>query len=717
MSQTMSASPTVVLLGIRDGSKRVQSPSLEVRPSFLPKTYLYAETGSTAAQYVDGSYASLIYGTDTFDLRKKYANHATRIVNTVFSAAGASIIERVIPKDVGPKPNVLLSLDLLETDIPQYVRGPDGNILMDNTNNPTPTGTTVRGYIGKWVLTGKKRAPSDQTDYTTTTDSTLFGISANVAGDQTDGVNTSIRFPILEFWSDFFTEATAGIRLYAPISTGDDPLNTKLMKAIGSYPFRISMVQRIKTMQAGSIRTTSRMIPTLQGGNYVECVLKPNQINPYTDAECSITEQFLGGWKAIGSPGYLDVIPPIGQIHVYQENADYVLGLLSAAEINAVKANALYAHMSDFSDPTTDSYIFNLVSGQNGNGTKYLSYQLNNQAANASTLSQNIDLMTFGGELGTMSNANFAALVEEKVAQYLDPDSPVQDMALNTESCFIDGGFPFETKKKLAALISQRKDIFLYWSTFDPDYYKFLTPDGESAIAAALKAAGDLMPESTFYGTEACRYLIMGRFGPLAGASHSREQFPVVLELTKMLTRVMGAGDGMWKMDEMPDSSPKNELTMFTKLNVESVSTTQRQRDWENGLNYPVHNTRRIMHFDSLKTGYSDDTSILTSPFMGQAACDIQKIAAQAFRNVMGSVKLTQAQVCERVRAEIDTVCNGKFGTVVKVVPNIYTTPADTLRGYSITGEVAMYGNNQVTRMQLSIPALRASDLTGATTK
>ena len=709
----MSASPHIEMLGIKDGSKRVQAPSKEVRPSILPLIYLYAETGPTKRQFVDGSFASTVYGTDTFDLRKRCANHATRMATTVFKAAGSAIVERVVPKDVGPKPNVLLSLDLLATDIPQYQRGPDGNILLDTNNKPIPTGTTVAGYIGKWVLSGKKRAVNDTNDYTSMSDESLYGLSSNTVGDQTDGTNTSIRFPMMEFWSDFFCEANSGIRIYAPGNTGTTPLNTKLMKAVNSFPFRMSLVQQVQSKQAGSIRTTSRLIPTLGGGNYVEFVLKPNQINPYTDEVCSIEDRFTDGWKAVGTPGLLDVIPPIGKMHIYQENVEHVLGLLSKAEIDAVAANSNYAYMSDFSDPATDPYIFNLVSGTNANGTKYMSFQLNSRDANATALNENIDLMTFGGELGTMNNANFAELVEEKVALYLDPNSYVQEMAVNVESAFFDSGFPFATKKKLAALIAHRKDIFLWWCTWDPDYYKNLTEEAESAIAAALKAAGDLMPESSHYGTETCRYGIMGRFGPLSGTRNTREMQPVMLNLVQMLMRFGGAGDGKWKMDELPDSSPKNELTMFNSINIESVSPLQRLRDWNNGLNYPVHNTRHILHFDSLKTGYGDDTSVLTSPFFCMAACDVQKIAAQAFRNYQGSVKYTQAQVCDRVRAEIDLECSGRFGSFIKVVPNIYITPNDATNGFSITGDVKMYANNQVTTMSLSIVALRSSDLTG----
>ena len=181
MTNIVSGAPRIYQTGIKDKSRVTVQAVREAIPTFLAKVYGYAKTGPTEPQLVVGNSRTLMYGSESFDERSKYATHATILSNALNAKANTQMFQRVIPKDAGPKSTIRLYLDMLATQVPVYERSEDGAILKDVDGLPKETGETTPGYKARWVV---KQIALDQ-----------FGLASEIPGDLVDGVTQSVMYP------------------------------------------------------------------------------------------------------------------------------------------------------------------------------------------------------------------------------------------------------------------------------------------------------------------------------------------------------------------------------------------------------------------------------------------------------------------------------------------------------------------------------------------
>ena len=236
MNAIVNAAPMTIFQGTDDKSTRALVPEAEALPTHLPKVYIYAKKGPTKPQLVSGASRSIMYGEDSFDLRKKWANHATVLSNTINSQGNAQMIERVQPVDAGPPASIRLWLDLLPTQVPVYQRNSDGSYALDVDGNRIPTGSTVAGYKAKFIRDFVKPLNGNDT----------FGQATQSAGDQTDGGAQSVRYPLMDVRAPYFGEDgnNFGLRMWAPTSKSSIAVSEAVIENEKVYPFRMACVYR-----------------------------------------------------------------------------------------------------------------------------------------------------------------------------------------------------------------------------------------------------------------------------------------------------------------------------------------------------------------------------------------------------------------------------------------------------------------------------------------
>lgn len=152
MAYIKNGSPQVIQLGADDKSGRVVTPSSEPIPQHCPLFYIFAEKGPTDRLLLSASKLETIYGTKTFSVNEKFYNHQTRGLLTVEGQANTCMVKRLVPEDAGIKSNRVTYLDVLPTEIPNYVRDSYGSYVVDPlTNNykvdkqkPTISGYKVK---------------------------------------------------------------------------------------------------------------------------------------------------------------------------------------------------------------------------------------------------------------------------------------------------------------------------------------------------------------------------------------------------------------------------------------------------------------------------------------------------------------------------------------------------------------------------------------------
>lgn len=733
MSQSyiINAAPMVIERGTQDLSTRQLPQDPEALPQHLPKFYVYAQKGPATPQLAVGAGRQDLYGTDTFDLRKKYANHATAFSNLVNAEGNTCMYERIIPDDAGPESNLLLSIEILETQVDPYLRDDKGNIIYyfnAETNKLVPTASTesVTGYQARWLV-------SSNTNATTAAD---FGVANIVTGTWTDGTNLSKIYPILELKVSNKGEYgnNSGINIWAPNTLSPSGFNTRLMIAEKAYPFKIGMIRR------PDANSTPVGVHSIMGDPDLTFMFKPGAIDPTYDSQVFIGDILLDAYQNLTDPKYPTVYGDFGRMALYSSNLNTVSSLVATAESAYLNSKYTVANgLDQFTDFTVngtfdaavldaEKLLANIVSAQSSNGFAYYTLQIVSNPAGVPkvpvgvtisevALGQLSNIYAAGGSDGTMSDDLFAVCVGNKVTEYANNDSQLQDLAVNVESILYDSGFPLPVKKQLASFIAQRKDTFVALSTYEVNTFESGMPLANAAeehsTAIALRTFLQFYPESDYYGTPVMRGMIIGRSGILRNSQFTK-RLPMMTEVAIKSARYMGAANGRWKSGYNFDGAPGSVVDYMSDVSIVFTPATTRNKDWDVGLNWVQSYDRRSVFFPALKTVYTDDTSVLNSYFTALAIGQLNKIAHAAWREFSGVSSLSNAELCRKVNSFVSNKTQDIFDGRYVIKPNATITDMDDLRGFSWTLPISIYANNMKTVMTTSVQAYRMSDLVTA---
>lgn len=686
-------------LGTQDLSTRQLVREPVSVPTHLPKFFIYAKKGPLTPQLAVGDSRVALYGEETFDLRSKYANHATVFANGVNAEGNSCMYQRVLPADAGPNANLFLSLEVVaETALDDYDRNTDGSIKTDAAGDPIVVGT-ISGYKARWVISSAATV-SDL--------NTKFGARTITAGTLTDtaAMATSSVYPIMDLKMSYVGEDgnNTGIRLWAPNSTTGGGFDKRIMSVEKVYPFRIAVIRR--NPKTG----TAKAQETVFGEQSVLVSFKKGATNPVTDQQLHVDDVFIQGYSNTDDPAYPPLYGEFGDVHVYQNNVQTVLELLYAAEKTYVD-NAATAIPNDFPAATgvvnSDAWLFNILTGASSEAYPYHTFQLVGGAGSV-TLGEYTNLYAAGSSDGTMNDTLFAGLVADKVIEYRDANSSLMNTALNVESIIYDSGFPLDTKYALCSFIANRKDTFCALGTYEVGGLE-LTAAEDNSVAIALRTRLQFYPESDYFGTAVMRGLIMGRSGRIR-ASQWKDKISPLYEVAVKAARYMGAGNGIWKTGKNFDGAPGSILDYIYDVSVAYTPVSVRNRDWDAGLNWVQSYDLRSNFIPALKTVYNDDTSVLNSFLTALAICELNKVAEKAWRYYSGVSYLTAAQLAIRIDNFIRDNVAGRFDSRFIIEPETYYTEADKARGYSGTTRIKIYAANMWTVMTTYVQAFRLDD-------
>ena len=681
-------------LGTQDSSTKPLVREPYAQPTHCPKVYFYAQKGPTTPQLAVGGSRVMLYGEDTFDPRSDYFNHATLFANGFNSKGNTCMYQRLLPKDAGPEANLYLSLEVYETQVDDYHRNSDGSYEIDpNTNLPKVKGQTA-GFKVRWLVTNSDSVADMQAKYGKRT-------------VETGTLHTDSKiYPIMDLKTSFVGKDGnyAGLRIWAPTTGTGGSFDRRVVKQQKVYPFRVSVIR--KNPKTGTAKVTDNIF----GEQSVLVTFKPKAINNYTERQMYIADVLVPSYSNTTDERYPPVFGDWGAVHVYQANIDTLIKKFYEKEKTFVDTNAITGN-HDF--PTAagvvdgDEWLFNMISGQTQDAYPYHTFVFD-RTAPAQSLGEYVNLYAKGSSDGTMNNTSFAALVEEAVADYLDPNSQVMNTALHIDTVLYDSGFPLETKKKLLAYIAERKNTFVFLTTYEVGGQRSTAGD-ENALATALRTRARYYPESDYFGTHVMRALIMGRNGKIRDSQWT-DYAPVLYEVGVKSADYMGAANGKWKPGKSFDGAPGSILDYMYDINVPYTSVSVRNRDWDAGLNWVQSYDLKSNFIPALKTVYDDDTSVLNSMFTALAICEINNVAERAWRYYSGNTKLTTGQLAERIDNFIREGCNGKFDDRFIIEPQTYYTDADKARGYSGTTVVKLWANSGFTVMSFYVQAHRMSD-------
>lgn len=701
MQSIVNAAPMHLMFGTEDVSTRtIELAPLEM-PAHLPKFYGFAKRGPNTPQLVVGGSRTLIYGADSFTVGSKWFTHATLYSNEVNNFGNAQMFERLIPDDAGPVANLLLSLELLKDMIDDYERNADGSLKLDINENPIPLATKIEGYKRVWHVTHiLDKADVGKFGNAPKKAGTLTGVDKN--GDPT----TSQIYPWMELRASSIGSDgnNTGLRLWAPTITQNSAFDTRILGTGKQYPFRMSVIRREDEYSSG------RPVTNTAGEQNVLVTHKPNGVNPVTGANFDVRTNFIEAYQNVNDPAYPTQLGDFGKINMYDGNIEEVLNLLFLAEKAYLETNVTAQGDIMPGDTPDARYKMNVYGVCNYDTTPY--HTLIGDNTNGIVMSEYTQQYNAGGDDGSMDHDTLDKMVRERIQEYSDPNSRLQSMALNVENTFYDSGFTRDTKLKLTSFISQRKDTFLWLSTHEHGKIRKSASE-ESSMAIGLRTQAQLYPESDYYGTPVMRCAIMGRVGKLRSSLWVDDVSPL-LEVAGKMSAYLGRGDGKWRAGGNFSGAPGSVLSRIYDVNENYTPAMQRNRDWENGLNWVEAYDMQRNSIPALKTVYTNDTSVLTSVLTVYAICNLERIADQAWIQFRGRDDLTRLQLKEQIEGFVYKSIENKFDNRYQVVPEVFFTDADISRGYSWQLRNNIYANNMMTVQTSHVRAHRMEDFVPA---
>lgn len=688
MVQPINAAPYTNYLGIDDESKAQGSIPAQQTPTHLPLHPLYAPWGPTDPTVVDASGISAVFGNDIFNTRSPYYTAQSFYAQTVLKQGNQVMVQRLLPADIGPKARILLSLDIVADTVQQYQRNSDGTFLLDSSGAKIPltgTGATLPGYHARWVLNQWQTTPTTE----------AFGSVATRTGALTASAGSvqSTLYPILELEATFDGAYgnNLGMRLTAPTTLDLSPASSSEQAAVGAAIFRLQMLQRASALSSPTVLNTQ------SGDSYAEFALLPGAFNASVDQDLDFLHVIATAWSNHGVPGNQPIYGPFENAHVYASNLTTVLSMIATSEAGV---GALPAGASE--------WLVNPFTATSVTGVPYYSVNLDNASAGGLIFTGNSQFFAVGASDGTMTAASYdadAATFFESI-----PNSELMDIAKYPFSIIYDSGYSMTTKQALAAVLPARPEVAVIFTT-QSLLQAQNTAAQDSSAAAGIAAMVGNYPDSTVYGTPACRAQIVGGSGYLLPAYTWTGLIPMSVQLASAYAAYMGAANGTWNNAVPPDENPGNVITMFRSTNATWKSALARANDWTTGLVWTENYDTVSQYFPALASVYTNDTSILKGFINVLVACDLIKVAHAVRRQLSGISRLTDAQFIQRSNQLIQNAVKGRYDGRVAVVADTYYSTQDQNNGYSWSVNITMYGNNMKTVGSVTITARRQSEL------
>lgn len=689
MSVSMASSlPRTEVLGFKDISGRGQPLEIVTLPIFLPYTPLLTAWGpEDNAHLVNGSGFSVMYGDKSFEAGSPLRTHQSVLAQKVMGVGGMALVRRLLAPGAAIA-NSRIWIDIVEDDIEQYERNVDGSFKRTN-GALVPTNTTLRGFRARFVITEIEVGDDD-------------GIGAGVAiggGLVAKDGTESTMYPLFDLQARFYGErgSNTGFRLVAPTLKSGIAANADLIEEKGGFLYRFYALERADSTTGGSV------ISSLDGEQYIEFSLKKGLVDPKSKIDYSYDKRILAGYES-KDPANFTGYGPLKSFHVYKQNVDKILGDIYANEKDHGLINA----------EVTPEQTINLLGAQSAEGIPYYTYEIQGPASGGVLFGENASHWLKGGSDGVIEEDTYDKLVRDELNIFGDGLVPYADDASYPMSTFVDTGFTQETKALMGNIMRVRPDSYVIASTQDV-LEKLNTPAEDSSIGAVLRNTLQLIPESEFYGTGACRAVVMKHAGEYLDSDYDGI-LPFTIEFAVKLATYMGDATGKMKNGYAPDEEDARIVKSYIGHNAVFRNVVPRNKDWQNGISSAQpYDHRGSVFFPAIQTIYHDNTSVLNSFFPMVICCHLNRIGTLAWRVFTGNSRKTALQYVNDVDTFIEEQVKDAYDSRADITPRSYYTAADARRGYSWHTDIeGLYDLNKNVEV-LTIVAGRRPATTGET--
>ena len=706
----INAGSQIVNLGVKDNSRVGTVPLLDPTPQHCPKSFIFAQRGDGTAF---GGIAELqsFFGAATFDGKKEYMNHQTAFVELFGQNGNAQMVKRVYPSDIGPRANVTISLEMLETTLDNYKRNSGGSIVTNPTTDEpviNDLDPTVVGYKARFLVS--KFNGELET-----------GSRARKAGTLKDGATTSIIIPICDAVANF---------------KGKDYNNSGLIFSMISEKNKdANLVDRMKSLlyNLQIVRRANEKSSTVAKENIFGAIASQFTLNgaehPFLGKVLDI-KNAKQSWENIEDRRYDIIYNEFEDIYFYQDEIEDVLASFMENEkehISSVPETwtdnetaatiEWFDYLSDDAEELVDNekYLTNIFTGFSSKNVRYFTLEMISDSSDIVnpdtklvTFGTNSPIWLTGGTDGTMSEEEFEDAVEIELTKYLNPNSDVQDTAINVETFFYDSGFTTKIKDIIPYYSAVRKNTAFHLSTYIDNYRRKMTVEEEYDMSVYLSIKAAVFPESEYYATKAFRGTINIGSGKARNSSY-KHRLPLTYDLAGKTSAYMGASNGAWKAGFDFSEGEKNMVDSMIDVTPVFIPENLKVMLWDVQVNWAQPANRRQSFWPAVQTIYPYDDSVLNGYTTMATILHLNTIADRTWRKFSGNSRDSKEVLRDRIIKYYNEQVADKFdNSVSDIVPDVVFTEEDEIRGYSWTLNVSIYANVAKTVQTVAIFAYRA---------
>lgn len=540
---------------------------------------------------------------------------------------------------------------------------------------------------------------------------------------ETVSYKRSTMYPIFEVKSKYHGEHYNNIGFSLNTNYGNR-FDKIIAKGTKLFPYGLSLYHR------ESLRHAPEVTKTLSDENESTIVLTDASTrNPQTQAFIDFNNVFKSNWYNETSR-LLPYKPfELEYFKIYDENLNKVLKDIFATELEAISFIPKqyndgvstnfdwYDFIGDTKESLTDQFgllnIFTCKTSKNVNlQTAILSMDRPELEPGQKEINIGSSKPIFleNGSDGTLTDEEFERLVKIELNKYLDNNSEVQDMAVNKETLFVDSGFSLDVKKAILNFQTLRKDTVTLLSTHMASLgKKYFNLDDTKAIGAVLNTAAKLSPESTYFGTNVARSMIIAGAGLLEDGTYDH-YVPLTYEIMVKFCKFAGSPEGKWKYEHRFDSMPGNAITLVKDIQPSTIPNGVKPLLWETNIVYPQNSDRGEYFFPGLQTVYDNETSVLNNPYAMLGLSVSTRVGFKTWVWFTGNSSLKENEFVEAVENYGTNLLNDVFAGILKPVFKCILTEADIQRGNSWLNRIALYGNTGKTICQHDTEIYRMSD-------
>jgi hypothetical protein len=713
-------------------------------PLFRPLMFLSSQKGPIQTPvWQTFADARKTFGEKTFDPTSTYFSREAKFLSKIFENSGSFIVRLAPDQDddeAATAAAMVVEAHVLEKDLPVYVTNDDGErVLATDTGLPIDTGETVAGVSITWTV--RPLATDEEVDDITSTytETVVDGVGTYksypmmvfyTTNPGAWGNNTGMAFYYDHTMNDPDQVARIGGPLYtmAPVEQ-DDGVTGAIRDVYNNIRNRFMMKPNVTdeaTMapvsfdnvisaayEDGLLPYTIRVFNTNFKAIGDLYITKAQDLISWTFAD-DATEYTLDG-DALAEGDELVVTDATGITEGMAVN-DAVTGIPLGTEVESVVGNtvtltkALTETVADgttiiIDDPTnaqipseyTDGYEINIVGGIDATTESSIQrnyYYMNVESSNDALLEtlngvediyslmrpiKDLNYYLDGGDDGTFADGGFEAkMVAFLNGTLINPDGSYADLEDASRYPFnylYDTGYALDTKEELIAFQAIRGDvrssIAAYIVGEDNDKLTNIS------TGRYLRDFATMILESEEKGTQGCRTKIFAQSGHLVGDTDLTAIYPATIwdayKHAQYQNRTF--------LDQKPAGLPNSICDMFDTWNwVPSAEETKR-RLWNDGLNYSQYYNMTGIHYPSIRTVYSYETSVLVNDFFVDAIVYTKQIMRSIWHEYVGTdmpFAILAATLKRRITDRLSSMFNGLY----KFTPDVYQTEEEQNLGF-----------------------------------